>query len=187
VSDGANRSNILSPRAVHGLEALVRHVLVLLALGLLLGTNGCVLTSAVNYIGEPGYPEQTATIAAVRSNAVGSEIDVLVRTKVGQREQLSHVWVKDEDPAGLHVEVRELATQSIAPSTIDLFGNPYIHEIEVVNGKNQLIGDVSWIQDEPGSAAKFFSAVLLVPAFLVDVATFPIEWIGTGIAWKIGR
>ena len=137
---------------------------------------GCVLTSAASLLSDPRYPPQEATIARVTSD----DVTVLVRATDGsaQYERTLHFAVGGIDGATVSLEGRR--TQAWSPFA--LFHDYQAEErawgvraVGLVGSEQQ---DLPIVEVPPSTGAKVASYALMPFCVLVDIATFPIEWLG---------
>ena len=148
----------------------------LLLLALLLGAPGCILTSAANHLSDPRYPEQDASVAVVATWSVVVRISSLD----GSGDVDRTVSFGTLGPLVSASVVRHWErTQGWSP--VALFDsrereNRYSVSARDVDGQTGSNGMEPMIVP-PSTGAKVASAVLLPFCFLIDLGTFPLEWL----------
>ena len=168
-----DRADIFNQRFLIALSAIA---MVTLLLALLL-CPGCLLTSAANHLSDPSFPEQDATVAAISS----SNVVVLIRALDGTREVKTTVSLAEAGPLSkASVDRGWHRTQQWSPVAMfeprsELESFFVVSETGVE--KNQEV-DVGLLRVPPSAGATFCSYVLMPFCFVVDVATFPLEWLG---------
>lgn len=149
----------------------------LFGLALVALTPGCILASAANRLSDRTYPEQDASIAGVESG----HVHVVVRANDGSLERHDHISSSGPGAIGdTKIERAYRRTQAFSPFAIfDPREDENGFELAVtVAGRKA--PDRTWIPQvskAPSTGAKGASYVLMPLGFLVDVATFPIEWL----------
>ena len=148
-----------------------------LGLALLAFLPGCVLTSLTNKLSDPTFPEQEAEIAKITSDTA----EVLIRAKDGTVEARRHatrpvLGVLRE--ATVHHAPRRV--MSVNPFAIfrDWRIEQSCYEVELKGEHGDATTDVKVLLVPPSTGEKVASYTLMPFCFLIDVALFPLEWIG---------
>lgn len=152
----------------------MRHLL--LAAFLLASAPGCVLMSAANHLSDPSFPEQDAEIASVAS----SSVEVRVRSLDGEVERTTRVTPRFAgEVTSASVAHAWRRTQGVNPFAIfRSIKHESCYEVTLVGTDGDDRRDVPILSVPPSTGAKVASYALMPLGLLVDMATFPLEWIG---------